>query len=66
MKGKLLLDFLNEWAQVFYYRGDFKGLTELLLDHQELAESIDDKACLGMFYGWLGFALFGAGKVKES
>ena len=63
---KLLLDFLNEWAQVFYYRGDFKGLTELLLDHQELAESIADKACLGMFYGWLGFALFGAGKVKGS
>jgi hypothetical protein len=37
-----------------------------LLDHKELAESIDDKAGLGMFYGWLGFALFGSGKAKGS
>jgi class 3 adenylate cyclase/tetratricopeptide (TPR) repeat protein len=60
---KRLVDFLNEWAQVFYYRGDFRGLTELLLDHKELAESINDKARLGIYYGWLGFALFGSGKV---
>jgi class 3 adenylate cyclase/tetratricopeptide (TPR) repeat protein len=63
---KRLVDFLNEWAQVFYYRGDFKGFTELLLAHLELAESIKDKARLGIYYGWLGFALFGSGKVQES
>jgi class 3 adenylate cyclase/tetratricopeptide (TPR) repeat protein len=61
-----LVDFLNEWAQVFYYRGDFRGFTELLLDHKELAESIKDKARLGIYYGWLGFALFGSGKVRDS
>ncbi len=38
---KCLVDFLNEWAQVFYYRGDFKGLTELLLGVKELVESIE-------------------------
>jgi tetratricopeptide (TPR) repeat protein len=63
---KHLVDFLTEWAQVFYYRGDFRGLTELLLGVQELAESIDDKARLGIYYGWLGFALIGYGKVQES
>jgi class 3 adenylate cyclase/tetratricopeptide (TPR) repeat protein len=63
---KRLVDFLNEWAQVFYYRGDFKGLTELLLDHKALAESINDKALLGIYYGWLGFALFGSGKVRDA
>jgi class 3 adenylate cyclase/tetratricopeptide (TPR) repeat protein len=63
---KRLVDFLNEWAQVFYYRGDFKGFTKLLLDHKELAESIKDKARLGIYYGWLGFALFGSGKVRDS
>ena len=63
---KRLVDFLNEWAQVFHYRGDFRGFTELLLDHKELAESIQDKARLGIYYGWLGFALFGAGKVRDS
>ncbi len=63
---KRLVDFLNEWAQVFYYRGDFKGFTELLLNHLELAESTQDKARLGIYYGWLGFALFGSGKVRDS
>jgi class 3 adenylate cyclase/tetratricopeptide (TPR) repeat protein len=63
---KRLVDFLNEWAQVFHYRGDFKGFTELLLGHLELAESTGDKARLGIYYGWLGFALFGFGKVRDS
>jgi class 3 adenylate cyclase/tetratricopeptide (TPR) repeat protein len=63
---KRLVDFLNEWANVFYYRGDFRGFTRLLLDHKELAESIKDKARLGIYYGWLGFALFGSGKVREA
>jgi class 3 adenylate cyclase/tetratricopeptide (TPR) repeat protein len=63
---KRLVDFFNEWAQVFYYRGDFRGFTELLLDHKGLAESIEDKARLGIYYGWLGFALFGSGKVREA
>ena len=63
---KHLVDFLSEWAQVFYYRGDFKGLAELLLGVQELAESIHDKARLGIYYGWLGFAMIGHGKVRES
>jgi len=63
---KLLLDFLNEWAQVFYYRGDFKGFTRLFLEYKELAESIDDKARLGTFYAWLGFALFSTEKTREA
>ena len=49
----LLIDFLNEWARVFYYRADFAGFTRLFLEHQELAESLSDKALLGIFYGWL-------------
>jgi class 3 adenylate cyclase/tetratricopeptide (TPR) repeat protein len=63
---KRLVDFLNEWAEVYYYRGDYKGFTALLLNHLELAESTQDKARLGIYYGWLGFALFGSGKVRDS
>jgi class 3 adenylate cyclase/tetratricopeptide (TPR) repeat protein len=63
---KRLVDFLNEWSEVFYYRGDYKGFTALLLNHLELAESTKDKARLGIYYGWLGFALFGSGKVRDS
>jgi tetratricopeptide (TPR) repeat protein len=62
----LLIDFLNEWAQVFYYRADFKTFTKLFLEHQEMAESLSDKAILGIYYGWLGITLFCIGKAKES
>jgi class 3 adenylate cyclase/tetratricopeptide (TPR) repeat protein len=61
-----LIDFLNEWARVFYYRADFKGFTKLFLEHQEMAESLSDKALLGIYYGWLGITLFCIGKAKES
>ena len=49
----LLIDFLNEWAPVFYYRADFGGLRRLFLEHQALAESLSDQGLLGSFYVWL-------------
>mgnify|MGYP001584473435 CR=1 FL=1 len=52
---RLLIDLIIRWAFVFYYRGDFKGLGELLSTHEKLAESMDDKARLGMFCSWFGF-----------
>jgi tetratricopeptide (TPR) repeat protein len=63
---RLLIDLLNKWALVFYYRGDFNSLVSLLRDHEGLAESLTDKAALGMFYGWLGFSLYDNGKAKGS
>jgi class 3 adenylate cyclase/tetratricopeptide (TPR) repeat protein len=61
-----LIDFLNEWALVFYYRADFDGLTKLFIEHQMLAESLSNKALLAIFYAWLGLDLFCIGKPKES
>jgi class 3 adenylate cyclase/tetratricopeptide (TPR) repeat protein len=63
---RLLIDLLNKWALVFYYRGDFNGLVSLLRDHEGLAESLTSRAILGMFYGWLGFSLHNNGKAKGS
>jgi tetratricopeptide (TPR) repeat protein len=42
------------------------GLVDLLDDHKDLAESQDDKARLGMFYGWLGFSLFSRERFIDS
>ncbi len=53
----LLINVLMKWAFVFYYRGDLRRLVDLLKAHESLAESLGDKARLGMFYAWLGFAL---------
>ncbi len=61
-----LIEFLNEWAPVFYYRADFAGLRKLFLDHQALAESLFDKVLVASFYVWLCISLFNTGKVKES
>ena len=58
----LLVELLIEWALVFYYRGCFRDLAELLVTHKGIVESLDDKAKTGMFYTWLGFAIFGQGE----
>jgi len=62
----LLIDLQIKWAYIFYHRGDFRGLTDLLTAHVDLAESLGDKARLGMFYGWLGFAIASRARVRES
>lgn len=62
----LLVDLLVKWAFVFYYRGGFRELVDLFSAHQGLAESLDDKKRLGMFYAWLGFAIDSTGKFKEA
>jgi class 3 adenylate cyclase/tetratricopeptide (TPR) repeat protein len=61
----LIIDLLIEWAFVFYYRGDFKGLTDLLSAHEDLARSLNDKARFGMFNAWLGFSLWCLGQRYE-
>jgi class 3 adenylate cyclase/tetratricopeptide (TPR) repeat protein len=63
---RLLIDLLNKWAYVFYYRGDFNGLVSLFRDHEGLAESLTNKAELGMFYAWLGLGLWCNGKARSS
>jgi class 3 adenylate cyclase/tetratricopeptide (TPR) repeat protein len=63
---KLLVDFLSKWALVFYYRGDFKGLTNLLSSHMAIAESVHDKETLGMYYMWMGATLWEREKFRNS
>jgi len=63
---RLLIEFLVEWAPVFYYRADFGGLRRLFLEHQALAESLSDQALLGSFYVWLCSSLFNTGRVEKS
>jgi class 3 adenylate cyclase/tetratricopeptide (TPR) repeat protein len=65
-ESEQLIDLLSHWAMVYYYRGDFKGLTDLLLVNEDLATSLKSKAKVGMFYAWLGFAVMFRGKHKES
>ena len=61
-----LIDLLNKWSVVFYYRGDFRELADLLNAHEEVAECLDDRAKLGMFYAWLGMALYCRERFRDS
>ncbi|UCF57596.1 MAG: AAA family ATPase [Deltaproteobacteria bacterium] len=61
-----LIDILNSWGYAFYHLGDFKTFIPLFRAHKDLAESLDDKARLGMFYVWLGVGLWMSGRTKES
>ena len=62
----ILIELLNKWSLVYYYRGDFREQSELLLRHKDLAESIGDRSILGMFYAWLGFSLCYRNRLEES
>jgi len=48
--GVLLVDLLIKWAFVYYYSGEYRKLQELLEAHLKLAEVLDDRHRLGMYY----------------
>ncbi len=62
----LLIEILIKWALVFYYRGDFKTLVELLQSYKAVAESLEDKERFGMFLAWLGFSLYSRAEHVDS
>jgi tetratricopeptide (TPR) repeat protein len=63
---ELLIELLIEWAYVLYYRGYFKKMAEIFNSKKSIAESLEDKTKLGMFYSWYGWALFNQNKVSDS
>ena len=62
----LLIDLLNNWSFVYYYQGRYNELLSLLTDHQTLADSLTDKDKSGMFYAWLGCALWHRERFQEA
>ena len=62
----ILVDLLNSWGYSYYYLGEFKECITLFKSHQATAESLADRAKTGMYYVWLGVALYMAGQSKDS
>ena len=65
MENELLIDILTRWALVFYYRGDFIGLENLLSSQEDTANIIDDKEKAAMFFAWQGFAAWWIDKFDK-
>jgi class 3 adenylate cyclase/tetratricopeptide (TPR) repeat protein len=63
---RLMIDLLNRWSFVYYYRGRFRELDRLLGDHRQLAESIGDGDRLSMYHAWLGCALWHREMFREA
>jgi class 3 adenylate cyclase/tetratricopeptide (TPR) repeat protein len=53
----LLIDLIIEWAYVFYFRADIKGVMALLNTHLDLAVSISDTRRKAWYWGWQGYFL---------
>ncbi len=62
----VLIDILNNWGYSYYYLGENKEFIALLESNEALAESLQDKARVGLFYAWYGLALLIAGRPKDS
>ncbi|MDD2903486.1 MAG: hypothetical protein PHU44_13740, partial [Syntrophales bacterium] len=66
-ENELFIDLISRWFLVFYYRGDFSSMVDLLSSNKGLAESLGDGSRLGMFYACLAFTLYwGQEKLRES
>jgi len=65
MENELLIDILTRWALVFYYRGDFLGLENLLSSQEGTANKIDDKEKAAMFFAWKGFSSWWTDKFDK-
>ncbi len=61
-----LIDLLNNWAPVFYFRGTFRELETLFRKHLPEAESLDDPERRGIFYVWLGASLWGNEQFRDA
>ena len=62
----LIIELLIKWSSVRYYRGDLGKYIDLLIANRDLAESLVDRAKIGMFYAWCGWSLWFREKFKDS
>jgi len=53
-----LIDVILHWSFVFYYRGDYGGLIDLLKKHLQQVEMLKDDRRKAMYNAWLGCALW--------
>jgi class 3 adenylate cyclase/tetratricopeptide (TPR) repeat protein len=65
VEKNILIDILNSWGYVYYFLGEFREFINIFESHQDMAESLQDKAKTGMFYVWFGTAHYMAGLTKE-
>lgn len=61
-----LVDVLSQWGFVYYYRGRFRELQELLDVYQPMVESLSDPRRQGLFWAWHGWTLWHRGRFEDA
>ena len=65
-EDRALVEVLNGWSLVYYYRGDIGRWLRLLQRHLVDAERVADPDLLSMYLGWLGNAHWFHGEIGAS
>ena len=64
--GDQVIAIVNQWAFVYYYRGRFRELLDLLLGFEDTAAGMENTAEQGMFLAWKGCALWHRERFSEA
>ena len=62
----LIVDLLNKWSVVYIWRANFEEMINLLTTYEEIAESVDNKEDLGIFFAQFAHALAHKAQLKKS
>jgi class 3 adenylate cyclase len=65
-QDRALVELINTWSFVHYYRGTITDWVELLRAHLPVAERVDDLNARGLYLGCLGNALWFNGDLRGS
>ncbi|MCB2149401.1 MAG: AAA family ATPase [Deltaproteobacteria bacterium] len=65
-ENALMLDVINEWAFVFYFRGRNRELLALFQKYQPLLDNLGDPSREGMYWAWHGCALWHRHRFMEA
>lgn len=63
---ELLVDVLNQWAFVYYYRGRFRDLQKLFDTHQPVVDALSDHRYQGMYWAWRGWIMWHRGHFETA
>jgi class 3 adenylate cyclase/tetratricopeptide (TPR) repeat protein len=64
--GEALIEVLNHWAFVYYYRGRYRELGRLMSAHKHRAEALDPGEPRAMHQAWMGCALWHRERFQEA
>jgi class 3 adenylate cyclase/tetratricopeptide (TPR) repeat protein len=65
-RAEYLIDLINKWSPVFFWRGAYNKMVDLLKSHEELAESLGENAKGAMLFAWMGLAQQAREKLDEA